>query len=108
MQRHLTPIHRAVIRPELFMEAERIPAMMLIFPSFMLSFSGFTHKSWAAGIIGAVVLFAGMRALRKLAKRDPMWFAVFLRRIVYRQSYYPAHSTPYRTAPPPALSRRKF
>ena len=107
MARQITPLPRALVRSELLMGAEREPMIALMGGAVLMLVSALTHMAWAAAVISGTILMVGMRSLRALAKSDPKWFAVFLRRVkIYGLSvFYPARTSPYRKNGPPCLSR---
>jgi type IV secretion system protein TrbD len=84
------PIHRAGVRPLLFLGADRTLAMMLLVACLTLVLS------WdpLAIVAAAVAYTLGLLCLQGLAKADPLMRRVYMRHLAY-QRYYPARSTPF-------------
>jgi type IV secretion system protein TrbD len=68
----------------------------------MVMFSGLcafsmiiTAQEWSAFLVGTLIWFGAIFALRMMAKADPKLRWVYLRHRRYKR-YYPAHSTPFR------------
>jgi type IV secretory pathway TrbD component len=85
-------IHRAGIRPHLFLGGDRELVLFTALIAFVLSVPSFQWVSIATGI---VLWLIALFLLRQLAKADPRMRHVYLRQLRYRR-YYPARSRPYR------------
>ena len=86
-------IHRAGVRPHLFLGGDRELVLFTGLIAFALTVPSFQWASIAAGIslwLGALYL------LRQMAKADPLMRHVYLRQLRYRR-YYPARSMPWRS-----------
>jgi type IV secretory pathway TrbD component len=86
------PIRRAGNRHNLFMGGDRELVMFAGLLAFALVFSA---QELRATVLGVLLWFAALYALRLMAKSDPKLRSVYLRHRKYR-SYYPARSTPFR------------
>jgi type IV secretory pathway TrbD component len=86
------PIRRAGNRHNLFMGGDRELVMFAGLLAFALVFSA---QELRATVLGVLLWFANLHALRMMAKSDPKLRSVYLRHRKYR-SYYPARSTPFR------------
>jgi type IV secretory pathway TrbD component len=86
------PIRRAGNRHNLFMGGDRELVMFAGLLAFALVFSA---QELRATVLGVLLWFASLYALRLMAKSDPKLRSVYLRHRKYR-SYYPARSTPFR------------
>lgn len=87
-------IHRAGVRPHLFLGADREMVLSTGLIAGVLINAGI-HSGWYL-IAGAVLLwFGALFVLRRIARSDPLARQVFLRHLLYAR-YYPAHSRPYR------------
>ena len=85
-------IHRAGIRPHLFLGGDRELVLFTGLIAFALTVPSFQWASIATGIaLWLVVLYL----LRQMAKSDPLMRHVYLRQLRYGR-YYPARSTPRR------------
>jgi len=85
-------IHRAGIRPHLFLGGDRELVLFTGLIAFALTVPSFQWASIATGIaLWLVVLYL----LRKMAKADPLMRHVYLRQLRYGR-YYAARSTPWR------------
>jgi type IV secretory pathway TrbD component len=85
-------IHRAGIRPNLFLGGDRELVLFTALIAFILSVPSFQWQSITAGI---ALWLAALFLLRQLAKADPRMRQIYLRQLRYRR-YYPARSRPYR------------
>lgn len=85
--------HRVLHRENLFLGGEREPALMTAIIAGGLAVSGMNAVSF---VVGSVLWFAALPALRWMAKADPQMTRVYLRHLRYR-GYYPARSRPWRT-----------
>jgi len=80
------PIHRALIRPNLFMGGERrMTLTVMIFIGIVVMSNTASLKTW---ILATILFVAALRGLRALAKRDPFFTEVYKRQLSY-QDYYP-------------------
>jgi len=86
------PIRQAGNRYNLFMGGDR---ELVMFSGLLAAILVFAAQDWLALIIGTLLWFASLWALRLMAKADPQLRFVYLRQRRY-QSYYPARSTPFR------------
>jgi type IV secretory pathway TrbD component len=86
------PIRRAGNRHNLFMGGDRELVMFAGLLAFALVFSA---QELRATVLGVLLWFAALYALRLMAKSDPKLRSVYLRHRKYK-SYYPARSTPFR------------
>jgi type IV secretion system protein TrbD len=85
-------LHRAGIRPHLFLGGDRELVLFSGLIACVLIFACFQPLTICAGIgLWVVALFC----LRRMAKADPRMRYVYMRQLLYRK-YYPARSTPYR------------
>lgn len=89
-----TPIHRAILRPNLLLGADRELVLVTGLTAAILIFVVLTPYSIAIGLALWLLVFA---ALRFMAKTDPLMRRVYLRHIQYR-SFYRATNTPWRKA----------
>lgn len=87
----VTPIPRALSRHNLVLGGEREPVLLLLLICAILAVAGQTLPTV---ILGAVLLVAGLSALRWMAAADPQMTDVYRRHILYRDRY-PARSTPW-------------
>ena len=85
-------LHRAGIRPHLFLGGDRelvlfsgLIACVLIFACFQL----------VTILTGVALWIVALFFFRRMAKADPRMRYVYMRQLLYRR-YYPARSTPYR------------
>lgn len=90
-QRRIT-LHRAGIRPHLFLGGDRelvlfsgLIAAVLIFACFQL----------VPILLGITLWIVALWVFRRLAKADPRMRDIYMRSLLYRR-YYPARSTPFR------------
>lgn len=86
------PIRQSGNRHNLFMGGDR---ELVMFSGLLAAILVFAAQDWFALIIGVLLWFAALWALRLMAKADPKMRFVYLRQRKY-QSYYPARSTPFR------------
>lgn len=86
------PIRRAGNRHNLFMGGDRELVMFAGLLAFALVFSA---QELRATILGLLLWFAALYALRLMAKSDPKLRSVYLRHRKYK-AYYAARSTPFR------------
>lgn len=92
MALHTVPIRRAGNRKTLFMGGDRELVMFSMLIAFTLIFS---VQRTDAIVIGVLLWFGALQALRWMAKSDPWMRQVYMRHRIYKR-YYPARSTPYR------------
>jgi type IV secretion system protein TrbD len=85
-------IHRAGVRPHLFLGGDRELVLFTGLVAFTLTVPSF---QWASIATGIVLWLAALALLRKMAKADPLMRHVYLRQLRYRH-YYPARSRPWR------------
>ena len=85
-------IHRAGVRPHLFLGGDRELVLFTGLVAFTLTVPSF---QWASIATGIVLWLAALALLRKMAKADPLMRHVYLRQLRYRR-YYPARSRPWR------------
>lgn len=90
-----TPVHRSALRPFLIFGAERDLALVSVLMCVTVGFSALFGKSFWNLIIAVVMWPVLISALRMLAAHDPMLSLVY-RRHIRLQSYYSAHSRPFR------------
>lgn len=86
------PIRRAGNRDSLFMGGDR---ELTMFAALLAGALIVTSQNWLATIFGIVLWVFALFVFRLMAKSDPKMRHVYLRHRKY-QSYYPAHSTPFR------------
>src|SRR6266436_4281229 len=85
-------LHRAGIRPHLFLGGDRELVRFSGLIACVLIFACFQPVTILTGIaLWMVALFF----FRRMAKADPRMRYVYMRQLLYRR-YYPARSTPYR------------
>ena len=85
-------LHRAGIRPHLFLGGDRELVLFSGLIACVLIFACFQVVTILTGIaLWMVALFF----FRRMAKADPRMRHVYMRQLLYRR-YYPARSTPYR------------
>ena len=87
-----SPIHRALSRPSLLIGADRELVLLTGLAAAILIFVVLT---WYAALIGTLLWFVVLAALRMMAKADPMMRRIYLRHIRYRAIYRPT-SSPWR------------
>lgn len=83
-----TPLHRAMVRPNLMAGCER---ELLLSTGLIASLLIVVAFNWVAAIVGVIVWSGGVAGLRAMAKEDPMMSKVYVRHVRYR-AYYPARS----------------
>lgn len=86
------PIRKSGNRDNLFLGGDRELVMFSGLCAFALMV---TAQDWVAFIVGTLLWFGSVAALRLMAKADPKLRWVYLRHRRY-QRYYPPHSTPFR------------
>jgi type IV secretion system protein TrbD len=90
-QRRVT-LHRAGIRPHLFLGGDRELVLFSGLIAAVLIFSCFQVLTIAAGV---TLWMVSPWLFRRMAKADPRMRFIYMRQLLY-QRYYPARSTPYR------------
>jgi type IV secretion system protein TrbD len=85
-------IHRAGIRPHLFLGGDRELVLFSGLIAFVLTVPSF---QWVAITTGIALWMVALFLLRLMAKADPRMRYVYMRQLLYRR-YYPARSRPYR------------
>jgi type IV secretion system protein VirB3 len=80
-----TPVHRSLVRPVLLGGAERAPA--IVNATTMLGIGLGPGFHWPNILLGAFLGTAVHMLLRWMAKRDPQFFAVYLRHLSYQPDY---------------------
>ena len=85
-------IHRAGIRPHLFLGGDRELVLFTGLIAFSLTVPSF---QWASIVTGIVLWLVVLFLLRKMAKADPLMRQVYLRQLRYGR-YYSARSRPWR------------
>lgn len=85
-------IHRALLRPNLLMGADRELVLITGLASIVLIFVVLTIYS---AILGAVIWIGVVGILRMMAKADPLMRQIYLRHIFYKPHYRPT-SSPWR------------
>jgi len=85
-------LHRAGIRPHLFLGGDR---ELVLFSGLITSVLIFGCLQFHTVLAGVALWSASLFVFRRIAKADPLARAVFLRHLNYRR-YYPARSRPYR------------
>jgi type IV secretion system protein TrbD len=93
-------LHRAGIRPHLFLGGDRELVLFSGLIACVLIFACFQPVTIAMGI--GLWMFA-LFFFRRMAKADPRMRYVYMRHLLYRR-YYPARSTPYRDNGRPNIS----
>jgi type IV secretory pathway TrbD component len=107
-----TPVHRSLIRSDRdhILGAERALVVMLVVIAFIL---GWILMSVPTTTIAVLMLVIGVPALRAMAKRDPVFSRVLIRRLNQQREYL-AHAhwtrTPWwnfweRSIPPQARAK---
>lgn len=92
MSLRVTPIHRALHRPNLVLGCEREPALAVLLACAVL---GLLSRSPAGAGACAGLALAALAGLRLAARSDPLMSRVYLRALRYR-SPRPWRSTPWR------------
>ena len=85
-------IHRAGVRPHLFLGGDR---ELVLFTGLLTAALTVTSFQWASVLTGIVLWMVALFLLRRIAKADPLMRFVYQRQLLYRR-YYPARSRPYR------------
>src|SRR4029077_7683143 len=85
-------LHRAGIRPHLFLGGDRELVLFSGLIAAVLIFSCLQFHTIVAGII---LWTAALWIFRRIAKADPRMRFIYLRSLIYCR-YYPARSTPFR------------
>ena len=88
----VTPIHRALSRPNQIMGADRELVLLTGLATVILVFVVLTRFS---ALLGTAVWIVVLGALRLMAKTDPMMRQVYLRHMRYKLTYRPT-SSPWR------------
>jgi type IV secretory pathway TrbD component len=84
-------LHRAGIRPHLFLGGDR---EMVLFSGLIAAVLIFGCLQATTIVAGVVLWSVSLFIFRRIAKADPLARAVFMRHLLYRR-YYPARSRPY-------------
>jgi type IV secretion system protein TrbD len=90
-QRKIT-LHRAGIRPHLFLGGDR---ELVLFSGLIAAVLIFACMQPLTILIGVTLWMAALWIFRRVAKADPLMRYIYLRSLLYR-NYYPARSTPFR------------
>jgi len=85
-------IHRAGIRPHLFLGGDRELVLFTGLIAFALTVPSF---QWVSILTGIALWLVVLCLLRQMAKADPLMRHIYLRQLRYAR-YYPARSTPWR------------
>jgi type IV secretory pathway TrbD component len=85
-------LHRAGIRPHLFLGGDRELVLFSGLVAAVLIFSCFQLLTILAGV---VLWMVTLWVFRRMAKADPRMRFIYMRSLLYRR-YYPARSTPFR------------
>jgi type IV secretory pathway TrbD component len=85
-------LHRAGIRPHLFLGGDRELVLFSGLVAAVLIFSCFQPLTILAGI---TLWLTTLWVFRRMAKADPRMRFIYMRQLIYRR-YYPARSTPFR------------
>lgn len=88
-------ISQALTRPLLIGGCERTGFAFVVGAGAALLMMAWQSWSLVAAAGGAVILFGGLAVLRRMARSDPRFWAVYRRSRRYAPRY-PARSTPYR------------
>jgi type IV secretion system protein TrbD len=86
-------IHRAGIRPHLFLGGDR---ELVLFSGLLAGVLTIPSFQWVSIATGLALWLVALFLLRQMAKADPRMRAVYMRQLRFRR-YYPARSRPYRT-----------
>jgi type IV secretory pathway TrbD component len=92
MAQRKIPLHRAGIRPNLFLGGDR---ELVLFSGLIAAVLIFACMQAVTIVIGISLWVGTLWIFRRLAKADPRMRYIYLRSLHYR-SYYPARSTPFR------------
>jgi type IV secretion system protein TrbD len=90
-QRRIT-LHRAGIRPHLFLGGDR---ELVLFSGLIAAVLIFACLQLVPIIVGVGLWIVALAAFRRMAKADPRMRDIYMRSLLYRR-YYPARSTPFR------------
>jgi type IV secretory pathway TrbD component len=96
---HSVRIHPSLVRPVLIGGAEREPMVVVL--GLVAALVTAFRPNLVTYSLAALLILVGLPRLRRLARRDPQFFAV-LRRHVHVAGYYPArpvHCAPRRRVP---------
>jgi type IV secretory pathway TrbD component len=85
-------IHRAGIRPHLFLGGDR---ELVLFSALLACVLTVPSFQFVAIVTGIALWLVGLFLLRQMAKADPRMRCVYMCQLRYRR-YYPARSRPYR------------
>jgi type IV secretion system protein TrbD len=85
-------LHRAGIRPHLFLGGDR---ELVLFSGLIACVLIFACLQVVTIVAGTVLWMVALFFFRRMAKADPRMRYVYMRHLLYRR-YYPARSTPYR------------
>jgi type IV secretion system protein TrbD len=85
-------LHRAGIRPHLFLGGDR---ELVLFSGLIACVLIFGCLQWQTIVTGVTLWTVALFILRRMAKADPLMRSVYMRHRNYRR-YYPARSRPYR------------
>ena len=85
-------IHRALLRPNLLMGADREPVLL---PGLAAVILIFVVLTWYAALFGVAIWTFTVGLLRMMAKADPAMRRVYMRHVGYRRHYRPT-SSPWR------------
>lgn len=84
------PIHRALHRPDLMGGCERELFLIVALCAAVLIGVALT---WVTTVVGLLMWFGCIAALRQMAKADPIMSKVYFKHIKYKPYYLP-HSSP--------------
>jgi type IV secretory pathway TrbD component len=84
-------LHRAGIRPHLFLGGDR---EMVLFSGLIAAVLVFGCLQFQTIVAGVALWSVSLFIFRRIAKADPLARGVFMRHMLYRR-YYPARSRPY-------------
>lgn len=90
-QRKIT-LHRAGIRPHLFLGGDR---ELVLFSGLIAAVLIFACLQFHTVLVGVTLWMVTLWIFRRMAKSDPRMRFIYLRSLMYRR-YYPARSTPFR------------
>jgi type IV secretion system protein VirB3 len=90
-QRRIT-LHRAGIRPHLFLGGDR---ELVLFSGLIACTLIFACFQVLPIVVGVTLWLVALWIFRRVAKADPRMRFIYLRSLFYRR-YYPARSTPFR------------
>jgi type IV secretory pathway TrbD component len=89
-QRKIT-LHRAGIRPHLFLGGDR---ELVLFSGLIACTLIFACFQVLPIIVGVALWLVALWVFRRIAKADPRMRFIYIRSLLYRR-YYPARSTPF-------------